>query len=417
VRTHLFQPAIDGKTYTFRLGGTAPSRQRFKELFRRLRRCRMQGTDIDDETARWLGDMGDDMHARIAETGLVEPRQPLTGAPRLSNWLDRYTDERRPELSASSVKKLMAVAKSLKAAFPDDPRIDEITVDQAAGGRATLVARGLSDASVRLAIRYAKLVFGAAAKRDMLPRHPFAGRPSASRARGDMGRYVTPEETVKLLEVAPTGQWRALIGLARLAGLRCPSETHSVTWSDVDWDRWRLRVFAPKTKTTRYVPIVPELQSILTDAYAAAAEGSVKIVPLSCNNLRRQLLAIIAKAGLEPWSDLYQALRRSCETQWSTEHPQAAVSRWLGHSMQVSERHYLSVADAVFDRATGRTQGALSFALSGSAKSRHNPSQTVDGAAGVSDPENAEIPAYSAENFNGSGRIRTCDRAIMSRLL
>ena len=144
-----------------------------------------------------------------------------------------------------------------------------------------------------------------------------------------------------------------MFGLARFAGLRTPSETHRLTWADVDWERRRLSVYAPKTDTNRIVPITADLFPILQAAFDAAPEGTVNIVPLGSHrsNLHRGLEKFIKRAGLTPWDDLFQTLRRSAETDFARTHPQHAVSKWIGHSMAVSERHYLQVTDDLLDTA------------------------------------------------------------------
>jgi len=42
----------------------------------------------------------------------------------------------------------------------------------------------------------------------------------------------------------------------------------------------------------------------------------------------------------------------SVETDFAKRRPQHAVSKWIGHSMAVSERHYLQVDDEILDAAT-----------------------------------------------------------------
>ena len=146
-----------------------------------------------------------------------------------------------------------------------------------------------------------------------------------------------------------------MFGLARFAGLRTPSETHRLTWADVDWERRRLSVYAPKTDTNRIVPITADRFPSLQAAFDAAPEGTVNIVPLGSHrsNLHRGLEKFIKRAGLTPWDDLFQTLRRSAETDFARTHPQRAVSKWIGHSMAVSERHSLQVTDDLIDAATG----------------------------------------------------------------
>ena len=65
---------------------------------------------------------------------------------------------------------------------------------------------------------------------------------------------------------------------------------------------------------------------------------------------------IIHRANVEPWSDLFQHLRRCCRTQLLNEkHPPHAVSRWLGHGDNVGDDHYTILTEDLFDRVTGRT--------------------------------------------------------------
>jgi hypothetical protein len=60
----------------------------------------------------------------------------------------------------------------------------------------------------------------------------------------------------------------------------------------------------------------------------------------------------IRDAGMEPWDDLFQSLRRSCEIEWAQKFPQFAVSKWIGHSITVSGRHYASmIPDDLFAKA------------------------------------------------------------------
>ena len=71
----------------------------------------------------------------------------------------------------------------------------------------------------------------------------------------------------------PDNHWRTLVGLARFAGLRVPSETHALTWADIDFDQSRMTFRASKTSSTRTVPIQQRLMAIplaSTDRQSAA---------------------------------------------------------------------------------------------------------------------------------------------------
>ena len=313
----------------------------------------------DTPTAEWVAGVSDDIHVRLARFGLCEPRVPFNAAPTLGEWLTKYIDQRRSELKPGSVKRLQDTAERLKSHFGEDVRIDELTPNDAADWRASMITGGLSEATTRLHCRNAKSLFAGAVDRELIVTNPCRKLRSSSIA-AKRDRYVSPQESLTILDECHSIQWKLVFGLARFAGLRCPSETHRLTWANVDFDHKRLVVYAPKTDSTRIVPLVPTLLSILQDAFDQAAEGSTKIVTFSASstNIHRGLEKIITRAGIVPWDDLLQTLRRCAESDFAKHNPQHAVSKWIGHSMAVSERHYLQVDEEILD--AGSTHDGVS---------------------------------------------------------
>ncbi|MCH9023494.1 MAG: phage integrase SAM-like domain-containing protein, partial [Planctomycetes bacterium] len=154
--------------------------------------------------------------------------------------------------------------------------MDQITVGDCHDWRAWLANRGFAEASLRTHARNAKTVFRAAVEDELIARSPFRKLVSTAVA-AVRDRYIEPDEADTILAACPDVQWRTLFALARFAGLRVPSETHILTWADVDWSCGRLSVFAPKTERyekyrRRSVPIIPKLMLVLQDAYDAANE-------------------------------------------------------------------------------------------------------------------------------------------------
>jgi len=43
--------------------------------------------------------------------------------------------------------------------------------------------------------------------------------------------------------------------------------------------------------------------------------------------------------------------RRNCETDWAQVYPQYIASKWIGHGIEVSARHYLQVPDELYEKA------------------------------------------------------------------
>lgn len=59
------------------------------------------------------------------------------------------------------------------------------------------------------------------------------------------------------------------------------------------------------------------------------------------------------QASLEPWPKLFNALRSTRETELEEEFPSHVVCAWMGHSRQVSQKHYLQVTEEHFARGSG----------------------------------------------------------------
>lgn len=121
-----------------------------------------------------------------------------------------------------------------------------------------LIAQGLAPYTVAKRLQFARMFFRAACRRKLIASDPFVGVSAPAIVRQDRQRYISREETDRLLEVCDP-VWRVIVSLCRHGGLRCLSEVLSVRWSDVDWARGRLLVTSPKTahhegKATRLIP-------------------------------------------------------------------------------------------------------------------------------------------------------------------
>ena len=342
-----------GRRQRLRLGKvTHDVATEFKRRIEKLVNSKRLNQSLDAETVTWLNGICMELRKRLAQFGLCDLPDLAPAIPTLETLLHNYIAAKRIELKLSSLKRLENTFQRMKSYFVGKNPIDHITPAMAKDWRTQMLSDGLSEASIRTNARNAKSVFRDAVERRYIDENPFSGLISTSVA-ADRAKFVTEAETELILNACPDNHWKCLIGLARYAGLRVPSESHLVTWKNVDWNRSRLTVFALKTSTTRTVPISPRLLVILTSAYQETPDLSGAIVPLSPHNRHRQFTKIIKAAGLSRWPDLFQTLRRSCETQLAMSVPQHAVSAWIGHSQLVSARHYLQVTDELFERVTG----------------------------------------------------------------
>ncbi|MFN9993003.1 MAG: tyrosine-type recombinase/integrase [Phycisphaerales bacterium] len=261
----------------------------------------------------------------------------------------------------------------LREHFGDSTPIDSITTvhadewrkaissSEAKRGGVNNSSRHLAPATIAKRIRVAKAVFKKAVKWGLIPTNPFIDLRAGTQANPERAHYVDRDSIQSILDACPDQQWRAIIGLSRYAGLRCPSEVVALRWGDIHWDKGRMTVRSPKTAhheghASRIVPISPELRAILHDLFDQASVGEDAVVPRlrsSQTNLRTHFLRLIEKAGVKPWPRLFHNLRASCATDWAERFPSHVVAGWLGHSPLISAQHYLQTRDAHFNLAAG----------------------------------------------------------------
>jgi integrase len=346
----------DGARRTLRIGDrTKKQATALKLRVEQLVNGLLTGHPADDDTLHWVEELGDTLHVRLSGVGLVEPRQ----SSKLKPWLDKYMAE-RTDLKPESLRKLQQTVTKLVDFFGADASLRNITPEKASEWRAKMQADGLGEASLKIQAGNAKTLFAAAQRRKLVAENPFlhlASGPTA--AKND--RYVTPEECALIIGACHDERFKLIFGLARYAGLRIRSEAFALTWRDVDLEACKMLVKSPKTERhkgheQRWVPITTKLMSILQGAFEKATEGTDRVVPMTWTGfVPERMLAIVKAAAIKPWPKLFQTLRSSCEKEWAMTFPQYAVSKWIGHSITVSGRHYVNdVPEELFNRVSGR---------------------------------------------------------------
>ena len=91
--------------------------------------------------------------------------------------------------------------------------------------------------------------------------------------------------------------------------------------------------------------------------------------------------------------DLFQTLRSCAETDFARKYPQHEVSRWIGHSIAVSEKHDLMSDTSVMDNAASAPPLLRAAVSSGNVtqvqETRRNDEEAV---AMLASPKNAKSP-------------------------
>jgi integrase len=347
--------AADGKRKSIRLGKV--SMKTAEEVCRRveyLHAAKVSGTAADAETMKWLASTGAALHAKLAAAGLVAPRQTATTT--LGQWLTEYR-EYRADVSEGTSTNYGIITNRLLAFFPADRLLHTIT-EADADRWLVYLKHEYAGPTVSKSVKVARQFWAQAIRHGLASSNPFAHLRTPSEVNTARAFFVDRPTFALVLAACPDDEWRLLLALARYGGLRTPSEPLVLEWSDVNWERERFRVVAPKTKHQdggeRWVPLFPELRPYLERAFELAAPGAVHVVTRwrdTDKNLRTGLLRILRRAGIKSWPRLYQNLRASRETELAEAFPIHVVAEWLGNSPKTALAHYTQVTEDYYRKA------------------------------------------------------------------
>ena len=414
----------------------------FKLKFEQLQACHRAGDSHPSSISEWLGAMSPDLRERIAKAGLIESKRLLC----LEEFCAEFLASRADVARNTMVRDRQVVALLLEK-FGGKKRIDSITVRDAEEWQRWLAKSGnkrdsdrttLSENTVRRRTGVASQIFNTAIRWNLLKKNPFELLPKSVRENVERRKFITWVDILKVIEIAPTTEWKTLIAFVRLTGCRVPSELVDLKWSDIDLDAKRICIRSPKTKhhggdhALRFVPLFPELLPYLQALSDEIEPGistpfSASVFPIAADerpNLRTQFTRMIEKAGLVPWEKLFVNLRSSRESELLAEFPATDVCKWFGHSPAVAAKFYAQSRPEIAERATKQTTVAVGT-NAGDSKcekgtktgpvTNHQRSSTelraVEKATEIAgNSKDADGPSDAVDgNENGRYRTRTCD--------
>lgn len=376
--TRRIQFLDSGKRRTIRLGKT-PKKAAESILARveHLIAGRAAGVAIDVETANWLRGLSDDLHGRIARAGLAAAREARR-VTTLQSLFAAFNEEARRDIKDSTRTRQTQAQRHLLDYFGEDHDADTIDANEADAWRAHLLDADYAKATVSRTVKLARQFFRWGIKRGLINSNPFADVRAGSEANPDRQTFVDRDTIARVMDTAPSIQWRLLIALSRYAGLRVPSEAFRLHWADIDWDQGRLFVRSPKTEhhdggAGRWVPLFPEVREHLLAAFEQAEAGTERVLSdfRVGYNPHTELRRIITRAGVKAWPRAWHNLRGSRQSELVAQFPISTACAWLGNSRLVAAGHYITTTDADWQRAVGG--GAESGARAAHLGAQHAP--------------------------------------------
>lgn len=323
--------------------------------------ARDTGTSPPEASRLWLGSVCDRIRNRLAAWGLIAQMQARQDVPRqLGAYLQRVID-RRDDVSPSTITRWKNVRRRMIDQLGADTALAAITAGDAASFARWARANIPSHSHSGKTISDARQFFKCAIDDRLISENPFASINASQQHNRAREAYLTREDAQTLIGLADP-YYAALIACARFGGLRIPSEPLLLLWEHIDWSNSRITITAPKTKTTRVIPIFAELLPHLRALHEMAPDGSVYVFDRHRSTAHRvyraTLQRLIERAGLTAWPKLWMNQRASCRTDLLARFPTHVVNTWLGHSGKVGAAHYDRITPDDFAAAVGSPVGS-----------------------------------------------------------
>lgn len=335
-----------GKRHAVRLGACAKKvaetvRQRIGDIAD----ARRFAVALDGATAKWLTEIDDTLHARMAAVGLCESRSRMTLAKFLAEHAAGNVG------STQSTKWNNARAAGLLIEVLGDVPMGSVTVADAERFRDAL-AEDLARATVGRHVTRARQFFRLALKAGVITTNPFTEVPGWPGTNPERQRFIDRPTIASVMATTTDAHWRTLIALSRFGGLRIVSEALGLRWADIDWRAGKIIIAAHKT-ARRVIPLFPELRTALEAQRKLSGTNEFVVTQRAApaRLWRMGLLRLIAQAGLTPWPRLWHNMRASRQTELAAEFPLHVVCYWLGNSEPVAADHYLTVRESDYARA------------------------------------------------------------------
>ncbi len=100
-----------------------------------------------------------------------------------------------------------------------------------------MVQDGLAEATISKRVKHARQFFKLAHRKGLIDANPFQDLPAGSQRNEARLEFIDRATVERVPDATPDVEWPLIVALARFGGLRTPSKTLGLMWSDIDWYR------------------------------------------------------------------------------------------------------------------------------------------------------------------------------------
>ena len=206
----------------------------------RFLNAQIQGEEPSRADSEWLAKSS--YKESFRRVGLVDstPEAKRAAIPTLEAFLKQYQERRAGEVKPATRLVWSQVVGNLLEFMPKGIRLDEITTGHAKEFQSRLKAKGMKNSTIAKRLGFSRQFFNDAVDWEIIAKNPFS-KVHTPKSSLKSNAFVSRELIDRIMRLAPI-RWKVIIALSRFGGLRTPSETLSIKWSQIDWERDRMLV-------------------------------------------------------------------------------------------------------------------------------------------------------------------------------
>jgi len=344
-----------GKKYTQKTA------EKLREVVEVLRHYQDNGIEYPGKkTMDWIQSASDEIREKLGKAGLIDVPPSYT----LDEVWDSFLEFKATEMKAGKIvvgtyNLYNTIRRRFCHFFDPNGLLCDLTKDQVQKWKDHLLDE-VGAATVACYLKETKTCFTWAVGQGWIPKSPLDGIAPGSFRNKDNDHYFPMACYHRLLEACPCNDWRCILALSRIGGLRCPSEVLLLRWEDVNWEYDSVLIRSPKTRrhengASRLVPLFPELKKELeTLFFSPASEGKEFVINRyrdTFQNLRTTLEKIVLRAGLKMFPRPFDNFRASRANEVYRRWGAILEKQWIGHDPSIFEDHYWMTIDTDYQEA------------------------------------------------------------------